>query len=56
MGRAGVWVQRAGGKVRDEVVVEMAALGAREDAVPPVYLQRAGRYATPLFDLRGIVE
>lgn len=40
----------------DEIVVEVAALGAREDAVPPAYLQRAGRYAISLFGLEGIVE
>ena len=38
MGRAGVGVQRAGGKVCDEVVVEVAALGAREQAVALAYL------------------
>lgn len=56
MGRAGVGVQRAGGKVCDKVVVEVAALGAREDAVALAHFQRAAWYAISLFRLGGVVE
>lgn len=56
VGRAGVRVQRTGGKVCDEVVVEVTALGAREKAVALAYLQRAAWYAISQFRLGRVVE
>ncbi len=40
----------------DEVVVEVTALGAREDTVALAYLQRAAWYAISLFRLGRAVE